>query len=72
MSDEKITKLEEVLMHQEQQINDLHKMVTKQWDEIDLLKKHVKRLQGALTEVTDSQNNLSAAEQAARDKPPHY
>lgn len=72
MSDEKITHIEEVLMHQEQQINDLSKMVTRQWDEIDLLKKHIRKLQGDVTSVTETAEQLSAAEQSARDRPPHY
>ncbi len=71
MSDEKITQIEETLMHQEQQISDLSKMVTKQWDEIDLLKKHIKKLQGEIANVTET-DRLSPADQAARDKPPHY
>lgn len=71
MSEEKMTKIEEVLMHQEEQINTLSAMVAKQWDEIDLLKKRVKRLEGGLAQVGDKEN-LSPAEQALRDKPPHY
>lgn len=71
MSEEKITKIEEVLMHQEEQIEALSAMVAKQWDEIDLLKKLVKRLQGELAQVSDKES-LSPAEQALRDKPPHY
>ncbi|MDE1151021.1 MAG: SlyX family protein [Micavibrio sp.] len=71
MSDEKITRLEEALMYQEEQINTLHEMVTRQWDEIDMLKKHIRELQGTVAEVTENQT-LSTAEQSARDKPPHY
>jgi len=71
MSDEKITRIEEALMYQEEQIHALSEMVTRQWDEIDLLKKHIRKLQGALEEVSENQT-LSTAEQSARDKPPHY
>ncbi|MEZ0260917.1 MAG: SlyX family protein [Alphaproteobacteria bacterium] len=67
MSEEKITKIEEVLMHQAEQINALSEMVTRQWDEIDLLKRHIKKLQGTLSELGDSQG-VPAADQ----KPPHY
>ena len=71
MSDDKITHIEEVLMHQEQQISDLSRTVARQWDEIDLLKKHIRKLQGELATVTET-DRLSPGEQAARDKPPHY
>ncbi len=71
MSDEKITQIQETLAHQEQEIATLNQMVTRQWDEIDLLKKQIRKLQGSLAEVTENQTT-SAAEQAARDKPPHY
>jgi SlyX protein len=71
MSDEKITQIQETLAHQEQEIATLNQMVTKQWDEIDLLKKQIRKLQGSLAEVTENQT-VSAAEQAVRDKPPHY
>lgn len=72
MTDEKITHIEEVLMHQEQQISDLSKMVTQQWGEIDLLKKIIRKLQGDISDVSGSTERLSPAEQSARDKPPHY
>jgi len=71
MSDEKITRLEEALMYQEEQLNALSQTVARQWDEIDMLKKHIRKLQGTMAEVTENQS-LSTAEQAARDKPPHY
>ncbi|HYD17820.1 MAG TPA: SlyX family protein [Patescibacteria group bacterium] len=63
--------MEETLAHQQQEIDALNRMVTRQRDEIDLLKKQVRKLQGAVSEVTENQT-ASAAEQAARDKPPHY
>lgn len=72
MSEEKITQIQETLAHQEQMINTLNDVVTKQWDEIDLLKKRVKRLQEELANGLQKEEPLSAAEQAARDKPPHY
>jgi len=67
MSEEKITQIEEVLMHQAEQINALSEMVTRQWDEIDLLKRHIKKLQGSIAELNESQTAP-----AADQKPPHY
>lgn len=72
MSDAKITNIEEILAHQEREINTLNQMVTRQWDEIDLLKKHIRKLQGAVSSVTETVESLSPAEQSKRDKPPHY
>ena len=72
MSEEKITQLQEALAHQEQMIHTLNDVVTKQWNEIDLLKKRVKRLQEEVASGLEKGEPLSAAEQAARDKPPHY
>lgn len=71
MSEDKINHIEEILAHQEQEISTLNQMVTRQWDEIDLLKKLVRRLQESLAETGEGEK-LTAAEQAARDKPPHY
>jgi uncharacterized coiled-coil protein SlyX len=71
MSEEKINHLEELLTHQEQQISTLSQMVARQWDEIDLLKKRMKKLQEDVADVSETEM-LSPAEQSARDKPPHY
>lgn len=67
MSEEKITKIEEVLMHQEQQIGELSATVARQWAEIDMLKKVIKKLQGTVEEISDS---MPAP--LADQKPPHY
>lgn len=72
MSDEKITHLEEVLMHQEQQITALSEAMIRQWNEIDLLKKHIRKLEGDVAHATEAAERLSPSEQSARDKPPHY
>lgn len=77
MSEEKHSKVEETLAHQEQQILDLSDMVSRQWDEIDLLKTQLQRLKskvGTLEDnIPDSDGaGLSVSEIAARDKPPHY
>ncbi|MDY0009212.1 MAG: SlyX family protein [Bdellovibrionales bacterium] len=69
MSDEKITQIQEVLMHQEQQISDLSKMVVQQWAEIDLLKKYLRKMQGDIDAVAEAADRSSPA---ANQKPPHY
>ena len=67
MSQERITQIEETLMHQAEQIDTLSQTVARQWDEIDMLKKLVKSLQGSVIEISD---NMPAP--AANQKPPHY
>ncbi len=69
--------IEETLAHQEKQIQDLSDTVSRQWEEIDLLKKHLEKLQDKIDQVGNSASGenpetLSVTEQAARDKPPHY
>lgn len=68
MSGETITQIQEILMHQEQQISDLSKMVVQQWGEIDLLKKHIRKMQNEIDAVTETADRLSGAS----EKPPHY
>lgn len=77
MDKENPTQIEEVLAHQEIQIQDMNEMIVKQWDEIDALKQEVKILRdkiGVLQYTSDQgeAEGLSVAEQALRDKPPHY
>ncbi len=76
MSEEKINALEEIVAHQEQQISDLNDIVTKQWNEIDALKKKIVRLGDKVEEIgeatKDSEDGLSVSEEAALNKPPHY
>ena len=69
MSDEKITQIQETLMHQEQQISDLSKMVVQQCGEIDLLKKNIRKLQNDIDTVTETADRLSSG---TNEKPPHY
>lgn len=69
--------IEEILAHQERQIQDLNDMVLRQWHEIDVLKKGFEKLQGKInlidaTGAGSAEELLSVSEQAARDKPPHY
>lgn len=76
MLDKKLENIEEALAHQEIQIRDLSDMVTSQWDQIDILKARLAKMQGKVEEleenVPDSDKGMSVADQAARDKPPHY
>ena len=76
MEEKRISDVETLLAHQEQQIEDLSDMVVAQGREIEALKARLERLSAKLsvveTAVTDGREGLSAAEQAAMDKPPHY
>lgn len=77
MSEKKIENLEEALAHQEKQILDLSEMVKAQWDQIDILKARLTKMQGKVEELEENlpggdTKGLSVSEQAARDKPPHY
>ena len=69
-------KIEEALAHQEQQIQDLNDVVTKQWAEIDRLNKTLGRLKDKVEEIEVTKNEdgegLSVSEEAALNKPPHY
>jgi len=70
--------IEETLSHQERQIQDLSDMVARQWREIDQLKKTLLTLEKRMISFTQdarevrATEDLSVAEQALRDKPPHY
>ena len=77
MSEQKLNNIEETLAHHEQQIEDLNNIVTKQADEIDALKQRLKGLRDKIDVIEDMARTRnseapSAADQAARDKPPHY
>lgn len=71
-------KIEETLAHHEQQISDLGEIVTRQWEEIELLKKQLARFHAKIEGLEDEINSsgsdkgLSVTEIAARNKPPHY
>ncbi len=76
MTDEKMNKIEETLAHQDQLLQDLSEMVTRQWDEIDMLKKRMGKMQDKIAHLeetaTGEEEGLSVTEIAARNKPPHY
>ncbi len=74
MSD-KTTALEEQLAYHDKSIEELSEMVTRQWQEIDRLKKLVGSLQDKVSELedgADEDGSQSATEFAAANKPPHY
>ncbi len=76
MTDNTLGRIETLLSHQEKQIHDLSDMVIAQGKEIEALKLRIERLNAKIANVettaTDGGEKLSATEQAARDKPPHY
>ena len=78
MSEAKINLIEELLAHQDQQIQDLSDMLIHQGKDIEHLKAHIRKLEGRIETLKDEQDtdtkneNLSISEIAARDKPPHY
>ena len=76
MADTALQKMEILIAHQEQQINDLSDMLIEQGKELDRLKMRMEQLYAKLARVEsalpDDRGGLSVAEQAALDKPPHY
>ena len=78
MEEDRITKIEMTLAHQEQQIQDLSDMIAVQAKEIDRLKARLAHTQNKLLDIEHSSGTggeragLSVSEQAALDKPPHY
>ncbi len=77
MDENRLIKIETALMHQDHQIADLEEALELQRREIEALRKYLERL---LSRVDDMEQGgsgedgktLSVAEQALRDKPPHY
>jgi SlyX protein len=77
MTENSLNRIEETLAHQEQKIQDLSDMVTRQWDEIDILKKRLNKMQDKMAYMSESaqptgEEGLSVSEIAALNKPPHY
>ncbi len=75
MSEERLVKIETMLAHQEQQIQDLSDVVGTQRKEIDMLTRRLEKTQAKLLDLQDGggeEKALSVTEQALRDKPPHY
>lgn len=76
MDNDKIIEIETTLAHHEQQITELSAIVTDQWKEIEALKRTLSRAMDKIEQLghdsEDGGETLSALEQVARDKPPHY
>lgn len=76
--EDKISKLEMLVAHQDRQIVDLSDMTAGQWKEIDVLKTQVKYLVGRLKDMETSSGDdklgdaKTVTEMAAAEKPPHY
>lgn len=69
--------IEELLAHQDRQIQDLNDIVTKQWNEIDRLNKIVGQLSNKINEISISSkeernDSISVIDEAKFNKPPHY
>ena len=75
--DKTIEDLQIALAHQDRQMNDLNDMITRQWVEIDRLRRDLNMAMGRVkaleSHAPDSEREgLSTVEQAALDIPPHY
>lgn len=78
MTNEVLQKIEIAVAHHEQQLQDMSEMIRAQWQQIDALKHQLamthdklKTIEASASEIAGD-SNLSVAEIAARDKPPHY
>lgn len=75
---EEIQELQTLIAHQDQQIAELNEIVTKQWAEIDGLKKYMQLTKTKIQELENnigelgSQDGISVSDEAAANKPPHY
>jgi len=67
MTDKRLNDLELKFMDQEQTVNDLSEMVSRQWDEIEKLKR---RLIKASDRIVTLEDALPSGE--SDQKPPHY
>lgn len=75
MIDDRLARIETTLAHQEQQIQDLSDMVNVYRKEIEALKRRLEITNSKLSDIEIAAADgkvLSASEQAAMDKPPHY
>ena len=77
-NDPKLAELQTLLAHQDKQIQELNEVVTKQWAEIDALKKYMQLTKSKIQELEhnmselDRSEGLSVTDEAAANKPPHY
>ena len=73
-----INALEALIAHQDKQIQELNDVVTKQWEEIDALKKYMQLTKSKIQELENNIGELgqgeamSVTDEAAANKPPHY
>lgn len=68
-------KLEMMIAHQDKQIQDLNDIVTKQWEEIDSLKRYMQLTKAKIQELEQNigpKEDMTPTEEAAANKPPHY
>lgn len=78
MTENRLTRIESLLAHQEKQIQDLSEMTAQQWIEIDRLKRSLSMTQKQLQDMESSAGQgktdgaASVSELAALEKPPHY
>ncbi|WP_417316646.1 SlyX family protein [Emcibacter sp.] len=66
---DKLTELEIRIAHQDEQIHDLSEMVTRQWHEIDRLKKSLQKTKSRLSLLEEEGDDGKGPEY---EKPPHY
>lgn len=67
---EQLIDLQTKFSFQEDHLQELNQVVTRQAQQIDSLQRQLKALHERLLEVIDGQQHLSAAE--TEEKPPHY
>lgn len=76
--EQKIDDMEIIIAHQDQQIQELNDVVTRQWDEIDILKAYMRSTKSKLEDIENNMSansekeGMSVADIAASEKPPHY
>ena len=67
-TDDRLSKIEQTISYQDQQIQDLSDMVSQQWAEIDHLKKHLAHARKRLENL----ENPTEEGGMIHEKPPHY
>jgi SlyX protein len=64
---ERVTELEVKISFQQETIDSLNETVTRQWDQIEQLKRAIERFEGRLVEMSDM-----AGTEGNEPPPPHY
>jgi len=70
MMDERITNIECKLAHQEMTVDTLNEVVTRQQQEITLLRQQLSVLQAKITDILQQQNDPQTLQK--EPPPPHY